>query len=78
MPRCVIIDGSGAVLDVTPQPDGISACAFVMMTPLEFSQAAQVPDTSLAAEFFGFGFSMVVASFLGGWAVGSIRKAIRP
>lgn len=77
MANCVVINGAGAVVTVDPQPADITTCQYVVMTPAEFSQASQVPDNTLAAQFFGFGFFMVVASFLGGWAVGSVLKIVR-
>lgn len=77
MANCVSIDGTGAVVNVEPQPTDISTCQYVVMTPVEFSTASQVPDTTLAGQFFGFGFFMVVASYLAGWAVGAIRKTVR-
>jgi len=77
MANCISIDGSGGVASTTPQPTDISTCQFVVLTPAEFTQASQVPDTTLAAQLFGFGFFMVVASFLGGWSVGSVLKIVR-
>jgi hypothetical protein len=77
MANCVFINGAGSVVSADPQPSEINTCTYVLMTPVEFSQVSQVPDTTLAAQFFSFGFFMVVASFLGGWAVGSVLKIVR-
>ena len=77
MANCVSIDGIGNVVTVNPQPTDMITFSFVILTPAEFNNVSQVPDMTLAAQFFGFGFSMVVASFLGGWAVGTIRKTVR-
>ena len=77
MANCVSIDGIGNVVTVNPQPADMITCSFVILTPAEFSNASQVPDMTAASEFFGFGFFMVVASFLAGWAVGQLRKTVR-
>jgi len=78
MAACVAVNQSGYFVLADPQPINLADCqSYVMMTPPEFSQATQVPDSAQAAEFFGFGFSMVVASYLAGWAVGTIRKTVR-
>lgn len=78
MAVCVSISQTGAVQWVEPQPSNIADCqTYALITPPEFSQVSQVSDTALAAQFFGFGFFMVVASYLGGWAVGSVLKIVR-
>ncbi len=78
MAACVLVNPSGVLMWADPQPANIADCpSYVVMAPAEFSQASQIADSSQAAEFFGFGFFMVVASYLAGWAVGSIRKTVR-
>lgn len=78
MAACVVVNLSGSFVLADPQPINMAGCqGYVIMTPPEFSQATQVPDSAQAAEFFGFGFFMVVASYLAGWAVGSILKIVR-
>lgn len=78
MAACVLVNQSGALIWADPQPGSIADCqTYVVMSPAEFSQASQVADSTQAAEFFGFGFFMVVASFLAGWAVGSVLKVVR-
>ena len=78
MAACAVVDQSGAIVLANPQPGSMADCqAFVALTPTEFSQASQVPDPAEASAFFGFGFFMVVASYLGGWAVGSVLKVVR-
>ena len=78
MAACVLVNQSGALMWADPQPANIADCqAYVVMSPAEFSQASQVADPAQAADFFGFGFFMVVASYLAGWAVGAIRETVR-
>jgi len=77
MANCISIDGSGGVVSVTPQPTDISTCQFVVLTPAEFTQASQAPDTTLAGQFFAFSFFMVVGAYLAGWAVGVLRRTVR-
>ncbi len=78
MAVCVSVNQAGALMLTDPQPTNITDCqSYVVMLPAEFSQASQIPDSTQAAEFFGFGFSMVVVSFLAGWAVGAVRKTVR-
>lgn len=77
MGKCVEVNLDGVLVESNPQPSLLESCSYVVMTPQEFSQSAQVPDTTLSSQFFAFGFFMVVASYLGGWAVGSVLKVVR-
>lgn len=78
MALCIGLDlSTGAIAGVVPQPTDLTTCQAVVLTPAEFSSASQIPDPAEAAEFFTFGFGMVVASYLAGWAVGVIRKTVQ-
>lgn len=77
MSTCVSIGDTGQLVAVQPQPADLTTCQLVVMTPVEFSNATQVADPAQAAEFFSFGFSMVVVSYLAGLAVGSVLRVVR-
>ena len=42
--RCVQIDGSGAVLDVVPQPADLTSCTLVLVSPTEVNSSPFVMD----------------------------------
>jgi hypothetical protein len=49
---------------------------YLLLTPSEY-QVSQVVDPAQVAEIFSYGFALVMASYLGGWAVGQVLKTLR-
>lgn len=67
--RCVVIDGSGFVVDVVPQPGDLASCSMVLASPLEL----QSPLTDLFSMSAADGalISVAIATcWVIGWAVG--------
>ena len=67
--------------DLSTYPSAVASevCAAsqgLVAVPSYLSQAGGA-DPVQAGEFFGYGFFLVVASYLAGWAVGSITKVVR-
>jgi hypothetical protein len=66
--RCVTVDGSGAVVDVVPQPADVTTCTLVLATPAEVGSspfALSVEDATL----LGFG---IVAVWVTAWVIRSL------
>ena len=82
MSVCVsVVAGYGAVFAVSPQPTDMSTCTALLLTPSEVSalktSSSSSPDPATVAEFFSFGFALVVGAYLSGLAVGYIRRTVR-
>lgn len=70
---------SGALELVTPQPADVSGCAVVVFqaTDVPSLQLMAFPTVADASAAFGWGFSLVLGSYLAAWAVGAVLATIR-
>lgn len=51
--RCVLIDTSGAVVDLVPQPSDVTSCTLVLVSPTEVNSSPFVMDLADAAAIGG-------------------------
>lgn len=70
---------TGAVVTVSPQPADLSTCAVVLIPGSEVSAISgiSIPTPADFGTAWAFGFSLVVGSYLIGWAVGAVLRFVK-
>lgn len=73
---CASIDSQGFVLSASTQPADMSACSVVLVTGAELGSltAFAVPTPSQFAAAWGWGFSLVVGTYVIAWGIGSVLR----
>jgi len=67
--RCVIVDGSGFVVDVDPQPVEVSSCGLVLQSGAEVVASPFALDLDSAAALGG--------AFAALWAIAYVLRLLR-
>jgi hypothetical protein len=72
-------DGSLPLVTTPVQPADLSTCAVVLVTGSELSALTGIafPAPADFGEVWGFGFVMVVSSYVIGWGAGAVLRFFR-
>lgn len=74
----VLQDGTLRAINFDAQQTSESSCSgYTLVQAGDVQLSSQLPDPAMLAEFFSFGLAMVVGSYLGAFAVGSVLKVVR-
>ena len=76
---CASIDSNGVVTATFTQPADLAPCAVVLITGSELSAVTGIsfPSPTDFGTVWAIGFSMVITSYLMGWACGAVLRFIR-
>ena len=76
---CAQPDASGVITATTTQPADLSGCAVVLITGSELSAVNGIafPSPADFGTAWAFGFTLVVSSYVIGWAAGAVLRFIR-
>lgn len=71
MAVCVDILPDGSIHLLNPQPATSTECLYWVGQGAEIG-ALEIPPAATFAEAFGWGFGLVLVSYMAGWAVGCV------
>lgn len=76
---CAQPDASGVVTSTATQPADMATCAVVLITGSELSAVNGIafPSPTDFGTAWAFGFTLVVGSYLIGWAAGAVLRFVR-
>lgn len=71
MAVCVDVQADGSIRILNPQPADATQCLYWVGQGSEIG-ALEIPPAATFAQAWGWGFTLVLLSYMVGWAVGSI------
>lgn len=76
---CAQPDASGVITSTATQPADMATCAVVLITGSELSAVTGIafPSPADFGAAWGLGFTLVVSSYVIGWAAGAVLRFIR-
>lgn len=76
---CAEFNTSGQLVATVVQPADLSTCATVLITGSELSAVTGIsfPSPADFGAAWGAGFTLVVGSYLIGWAAGAVLRFVR-
>jgi hypothetical protein len=76
---CAQVNPDGSIASAAVQPADLSTCAVVLVTGSELSAVTGIsfPSPADFGTAWAFGFTLVVSSYVIGWAAGAVLRFIR-